>query len=155
MSFTASHGTTIKYIRKEDKVIPVFASGEYICDDGTWTEELEYSSEVQNGAMHYVNQMKQYLHLYNLVNSEVAFKNCLLWGVNPQKKHIEIFRTFTAKDLGETQHFVSKKYNKLWGKYSIINGFWKSTWKCGYMKSIMKLPLPYHKFYVTMRKRKD
>lgn len=155
LSFTAAHGTTVGYDEKRETIIPVFGKGEYILEDGSLTDELKYTILVQRGASRYVDIMKKYTFLFEKIESEVAFKNCKLFGLMPLKKHISIFQSFTAKDLGQTQHFVSKNYNKLRGENSITKGFWNSTWKSGYMKSVFRLPLPYYKIYVAMRKRRD
>lgn len=155
LSFTAPHETTIGYQRKEDKITPVFGKGEYILADGTLSDELKYTVLVQKGALKFVSIMKQYLNLYSTIESEVAFRNCMLFGLMPLNKHIDIFKKFEAKDLGQVQHFVNVKYKKLYGEQSIKKGFWNSTWKSGYMKAIFKLPIPYYKLYVEMRKRKD
>lgn len=155
LSFTAPHATTIGYQKKNHKILPIFGTEEYIRDDGRLTSELKYTVSAQKGALKFVSIMKQYLNLNSTIESDVAFRNCMLFGLMPLNKHIDIFRKFEAKDLGQVQHFVSEKYKRLFGENSISTGFWDSTWKSGYMKAIFKLPLPYYKLYVEMRKRKD
>ena len=110
---------------------------------------------MQKGALKYVNLIKKYANLINGIEGDVAFRNCMLFGLKPKRKHIEIFREFSARDMGQTQHFVSNDYKGFHGKNSIIRGFWNSTWKSGYMKAVFKIPLPYYKVYVYLRKRKE
>lgn len=152
LTMTAPHDTTVGYTEENGRVIPVFGTDEYIKPDGSFTAELEYTTQAQMGIEKYVRIAKR---LSLMTDSEVAFRNCREFGLMPQSKHIELYRDFGANDLGEEQHFVSTKYHGIKGQHSIIQGFWKSTWKLGYMKSVFKLPLPYYKLYIHMRKRVD
>lgn len=154
LSLTAIHDTTIGYQTIEDKIIPVFGSGEYINEDGSLQPELLYTAKIQKGIIQYTKAwMSEGLNNFADIMSETSFNNCRLFGLKPMKKHIMLFYKFRANDLGIEQHFVNPKYKNLFGKNNIIKGFWTSTWKSGYMKMIFKLPLPYHKIYIYMRKK--
>lgn len=154
LSLTAAHDTTIEYAYNGDKVVPVFGCGEYINPDGTYKDELQYTIAVQSGMKKYVELfLSQGMDKYTKVYSEVSFRNCRLFGLTPKLKHIKIFSSFGANDLGTQQHFVNPKYMHLFGNNNVLNGFWTSTWKSGFMKKVFKLPLPYYKLYTYMRKR--
>lgn len=154
LSLTAAHDTTIGYQKENNMIKPILGSNEYINEDGSLRQELEYTIKLQKGIMQYANLWrKEYLGEYVDVKSEAAFRNCRLFGVSPALEHIALFDGFTANDLGVKQHFVDCKYKGLLGKKNIINGFWTSTWKSGYLKRVFKLPLPYYKVYIYMRKK--
>lgn len=154
LSLTASHDTTVGYKIEDSKAVPVFGKDEYIDADGKFSEELKYVVTVQKGIEEYVSSAK-ILNKYYLgkVTSEVAFRNCKLFGLSPRNKHLKIYESFGANDLGEEQHFVNPKYKKLCGEYSFAKGFWKSTWKSGFMKLVFKVPFPYYRIYIYMRKK--
>lgn len=153
LSLTAPHPTTIGYRRNNTGIEPVYGNTEYIGEDSSAMKEIQYIKAVQMGILSYVNKAGSFRDIFpDSVTSEVAFRNCRQFGLKPLKKHIAIFQEFEANDLGEYQHFVNPRYRRLYGDESIIKGFWKSTWKSGYMKYLFKLPFPYHKIYVFFRK---
>ncbi|WP_288700655.1 HAD family hydrolase [Blautia obeum] len=155
LSMTAAHDTTIGYKKGDNGIVsPVFGSGEYINNDGSLSHELIYTKKIQKGIFLYAKQWKiEMIEVVNDIYSEVAFRNCRLFGLSPKLSHLKIFYDFGADDLGIKQHFVSPKYNHLVGNCSFMKGFWASTWKSGYMKRLFKLPFPYYKIYIYMRKR--
>lgn len=154
LSLTALHNTTIGYELLNGKCFPIFGRGEYINENGTFTKELNYTETVQKGIKDYSKRIKEEgLDPYIDMSSQVAFRNCCLFGLTPKTKHIKSFDGFSAYDLGEEQHFASTKYRHIFGNRNFINGFWKSTWKSGYLKMLFRLPLPYYKIYIKMRKR--
>lgn len=154
LSLTAAHDTTVGYQNVHGNFEPVFGSGEYINDDNTLKPELLYITRVQEGIIQYAKKWKkESLDIFCNIVSEAAFRNCRLFGLSPKQKHIKLFYEFGANDLGVEQHFVNPKYKKLYGTNNVFRGFWTSTWKSGYMKMIFRLPLPYYKLYMYMRKR--
>lgn len=154
LSLTALHNTTIGYRFENNTYYPIFGKGEYINEDRTYTAELQYTETVQKGIKKYSKLIiKEGLDAFLDIDSQVAFRNCLQFGLMPRMKHIKLFDGFRAYDLGEEQHFVSAKYRHLIGQNNIINGFWKSTWKSGYLKMLFRMPLPYYKLYIKMRKK--
>lgn len=154
LSLTALHNTTIGYKQVDGNYLPIFGQGEYINEDGTYTKELHYTEAVQKGIKNYSKQLKdEGLDTYLEMSSQVAFRNCYLFGLMPRITHVRLFDGFRAYDLGEEQHFVSTKYRHIFGDNNFIEGFWKSTWKSGYLKMLFRLPLPYYKIYIRMRKR--
>lgn len=154
LSLTALHDTTVGYVEENGLIVPQFGSGEYIRADGTFTKELEYTKNVQYGIMKYAELYGKLDYARNLPGSStVAFRNCRLFGLFPSMKHIRFFSDFHSNNLGEEQHFVNPKYRHLFGKNSILNGFWSSTWKSGFMKMVFRLPLPYYRLYSYLRRR--
>lgn len=155
LSMTAVHDTTIGYKKNDDgSIIPIFGSGEYITSDGALKPELLYTQKIQEAILLYAKMWKaEMLEFVENINSEVAFRNCRLFGLTPKLKHLKIFYDFGANDLGVNQHFVNSRYNKIFGTNSILKGFWTSTWKSGYMKKLFKLPLPYYEIYIYKRKK--
>lgn len=154
LSLTATHNTTIGYTKINDIVTPKYGSGEYISADGSFSEELMYTSKLQKGIKRYTELYLRQEYAMNIsLHSDAAFRNCREFGLLPKSKHIKVFSTFSADDLGVEQHFVNPKYKHLFGKNNVIAGFWSSTWKSGYMKMLFKLPLPYYKIYTLIRRR--
>ena len=155
LSMTALHDTTIRYeLDKNGDAKPLFGSGEYINKDGSLKPELIYTKDVQEGIITYAKVWKkEMLYFFDEMPSEVAFRNCRQFGLEPKLKDLRIFDGFGANDLGVGQHFVNAEYCHLFGKQNIVYGFWASTWKSGFLKKIFKFPFPYYKLYVWMRKR--
>lgn len=157
LSLTAEHGTTIKYIEENGRVCPQLAENEYIDSNGKPTKELNCVNQMQEGIrsyLHAAGYLKDLLRVFP-ISSEVAFRNCLLFGTQPQRKDIMLYQDFEAYDLKSKQIFIGTKYRHLYGKYSIKQGFWLSTWKLGFMKYILRFPLPYKEIYAYFKSREE
>lgn len=152
LTFTAPHYSTIGYLKEENEVVPIMDLGEYSENDKTLSRELEYSGLAQKGIKEYIELAIKNEVLYK-TGCNASFRNCKLFGLSPQKQDIEIFERFRAKDMFEEKHFVDPSYKGFLGQHSIINGFWNSVWKAGYMKRVLKIPLPYYKIYIWIRRR--
>lgn len=157
LSLTAEHGTTIKYMEADGEICPQLAENEYTDSDGNATKELNCMIQMQEGIRSYLYGAGYLKDLFGVfpISSEVAFRNCLLFGTQPHRKDIMLYRNFEAYDLKAKQIFIGTKYRHLFGKYSMKQGFWLSTWKLGFMKYIFRLPLPYKEIYRYFRQREE
>ena len=81
-------------------------------------------------------------------------QNFYQFGKVPIQKHRKMFYGMKEYDGSVGLMMLNPNTKGLSGKGSVLEGFWNSSWKIGYMKDKVHLPLPYHRIYMLMRKRK-
>lgn len=153
MMTTAKHGTTLKYDEKNKEIVPVLDKSEYF--DETKKVEAEAITQMQDGGLFFVSEILKYTYYARSnINGRVAIHNFYQFGKNPKAIHRKMF--YGLKEYDGTVGFVMLNPNAkgMKGENSLISGFWNSSWKIGYMKDKLILPLPYHKIYMWVKKRK-
>jgi len=153
MMTTAHHGTTLAYKEEGGNVIPVLGESEYF--GSVQRPEAKPINLMQRGALQFIKQMKNCPSLLQWdVSGKAAFHNFYLFGKQPLLKHRRMFYGMKEYDSAIELTMLDPNAHGLVGKNSIINGFWNSSWKIGYMKDKFKIPLPYDRIYKIMRERK-
>ena len=110
---------------------------------------------MQKGAFRFLEQMENDKYLgKKSVEGKVAFHNFYQFGISPILRHRQMFYGMKEYDSQVELTLLDPSRKGFIGKNSILKGFWKSSWKIGYMKDKLKLPLPYEKIYLVMRKKR-
>lgn len=148
--FFAGHGTTDHYeLDEAGNPSPVLDRCEYT------DEELADIREFQHGAMEFVSIYAQTgLTKYLLIDKNTALDPLKSIGFNPSKNDVRLFGSFNYLEYGETKPLVPEKIDPTLYLHpkKIVEGFFLSKWKSGYLKQLLKLPLPYGSLYVKLRK---
>ena len=152
--FSAQEGSTRSYeYDGESKILPVLHDYEYY-DDGKLTIEAQMVEEIQTGALDFVKDLLNYNSLKLLAfDPMTSFRNIFYTGMKPTKKDLEMFAGFRFLD-GEVYWLAAPKnlaYYCLHPKI-LVKDFYFSGWKIGFMKKLLKVPLPYGKIYWLLKK---
>lgn len=150
---TAHHGTTLGYIESDNKIIPILDESEYF--GSVCRPEGDAIDKMQDGALRFVRQMAEIPYLkHRIISGSAAFQNFYLFGKRPIAKHREMFYGMKEYDSKVELTMLDPDAKGINGEHSLINGFWNSSWKIGYMADKFLLPLPYHEIYRLLRKKK-
>lgn len=149
--FTALHGSCLKYQKIQNDYIPVLEN----------LEHDNYNSyiiqDVHDGALKFVEDFHKIQEFANIdISYELAFSNFYSLLTKPRMKDVLNFKDMVFYDV---------KFKKLANPKSLLKYFCKpkqflidysnSDWKIGFLKSMLKLPLPYDKivYYISKFKK--
>lgn len=108
--------------------------------------------KVQEGALMYITKHKG--EFPREMSSLVLCNSLLHFGQNPSLRDVEMFGDFPFFDEGKRSYLA--KPNKLvyyLFHYSIFKkDFMESRWKTGFLKRLLKIPLPYYRIYNLLNK---
>ncbi len=153
MMMTAQHGTTLGYYDNRGNVFPILAKSEYFEDEKKI--EAEPILEMQFGALHFVYKVSQNKFIAKKnIDGRIAIQNFYQFGKDPVSKHMKMFYGLKEYDGSVSSVMLDPNTKGLIGKHSVIKGFWQSSWKIAYLKDKIHVPLPYHKIYFWMRRKK-
>lgn len=124
--FSADHGSTLRYKKQNNKVVPVFDKYEY---NNIWP----YLKQTQNGAIDFVKNYVNSCHDFKIKNEKAYFLPFYSVLRNPSLKIIDDFGNMNISDMNE---YDLKIAPKLEGKeyLSFISKFKDSTWKVAFLK---------------------
>ncbi len=149
--FLAPHGTTIKYKKENEKIIPLLDEYEYS------EQENQFYDDMQKGAICFINDfIKKDCHYFYNINSNICSSGILTLGLSPKKRDIDYF-----KDIHyvETQKKKMIEMNSTYKYFFNISKFKEdllnSGWKIGALKKVFKINLPYDKIYNYLMKNKE
>ena len=126
---TADHGSTEKFQIIKDKIEPVLYEYEY-----KNAKEFELIMSAQYNALKFIKNFNKISFGVIGISPEEAFKNISKIGISPSNKDINAFKDFYLYDGNKIKLFQnSKKLNIK----NIIKDFFDSTWKVGYLKSLL------------------
>lgn len=136
--FLANHGSTEKYKKCDNKIIPIMKKYEY-------KNCYKQIRDIQLGALQFIKNYQDKGLPVN-INRVVAFYRFGRLLKSPSKEFVALFQDIT---------FLDNEKMKLADKTSIKDfkkDFIKSYWKIGFLKRNIKLPLPYFTIYCFIRK---
>lgn len=151
--FTAAHGSVEKYKRENGRITPVLLSHEFSSTTGRLVDENGIISEVQRGAIEFVKVFSQTEMAKYLTNSPYwSVQNLITIGTNPSKHDVDLLGDFRYSDY-EMYYFATPKsfFYYLIKPRRIHSDFLKSVWRIGFMKRLIRLPLPYLRMYEWIR----
>lgn len=134
--FLAQHGTTLKYVEREDYIYPELADYEYN------ENETIIFREIQQGAMKFVANY----HL-NIID-ESYLNGIFSFGLRPKMKHVKMFKNISYVETKDFL-FVSNKgilYYAFNPKKAYID-FCNCSWKIGFLKRLFVIDMNYYKIY--------
>ena len=154
--FTANHGSTIKYQKEKNEIVPVLSS------DSTENENKIFS-EIQDGAIDFIQDVLEYKTIYNIELNELEAINGLFrLTLYPTNKDIKLFKSINYKDDVNSKLIIDKSFAYYlfhlknfyydFSNYRDINDIFLSGWKIGFLKNVFKIKLPYFKIYNLLKR---
>lgn len=144
--FQSLEGSTSGYkYGTENNVIPMLCEYEYMDNDLA----KNCIHQWQDGAIEFVKYaLRNNATLCDLKDWAMPI---IRLGERPSLKDVQLFSFFYNTD-GSKEYFISQKSLFKYTPKELIYTLSNSPWKTGFLKSIFKLPLPYHLLYRLMRK---
>ena len=151
--FLAQEGSTQKFERVNDKIIPVLYDYEYEDKNGNKEIEAVRVKSLQEGAVAFSKDFSKSVLATFEFNSFTAYRKIYLTGLYPVKKDLKMFSDF--RFLEEQVDYLAMPCNIF--KYitkpkKLKKDLLLSRWKIGFMKKLFKIKLPYIRMYKLLRK---
>lgn len=153
IQFLEPHGSFKRFVFRNGEAVADFEEFEYKKSNEQKVDEESVINDYQNGAVMFVHYMKEaFPHTFELPPdaSLYAFKQVSL---APSLREAELwgdfrFLDFTIKYMARPQPLtVYIRHPQLLRK-----DFMLSEWKIGFMKRFLRIPLPYYKIYLGLKK---
>lgn len=147
-SFTADHGTTLKYKEKDGTVQPVFDKWEYSDSD-----EYGNIKRLQDAALQFVDDASKEPEFNIDWSPEVVFANVARLGRYPNKKEAQIWGDMKQMDV--TVKYIAKPQKKRYYlghpkrfKSDLVNSLWRE----GFLTRLFGGAIPYYDIYYFLRR---
>lgn len=150
--FLANQGTVNRYEVNNNEVKPILDKYEFLDENNISIKEIEYVKEIQNGALEFLSLYKnqisinQYLDNFNIY---FCFLKELL--INPSCAELKKLKNIPFNDTYNVKLVETKKISQYINLKLLKEDFFKSVWKIGFLKNIIKFKLPYFYFYRKFR----
>ena len=147
--FSADHGTTLGYKKDNDKIAEILAKNDI--DE----PELEQIKMIQKGCLDFINKYKNDSILLKCDYSNCSYKPLFDFCINPKTNDINKFKNFCVVDENEYS-LIGNRYGigYMFHLRSFVNDYVLSCWKNAYLKSILKINLPYNLLFKFAYKRR-
>lgn len=148
--FLAQEGSTLRYHKKDNVILPELLNYEYTESD----IEFHALKEIQEGAVDFVidcNCLKKTVDME--LDGYDAFLPLRSYGINPYIKDIKKFTKF--KYLSETVTFFSNPkslVHYLIHPIDFKRDLLKARWKVGFLKEVFLVKLPYYSIFCKLRR---
>lgn len=152
MLFSANHGTTREYKKKDGKIEPILDYWEY--DDSKLQTDYDSIRACQEGALNFVDDMlreKQYFQFD--ISPSITFINWLQLGNYPSAQTAEYFGNLHFWD--DNVSCLAKpreRYSYLFHPKMFLIDFRDSFWRMGFLTRVFGDFLPYTDGYEVARK---
>lgn len=152
--FLAQSGSCKSYYIDDSNEVKVnYYENEYY-ENGKLTLSAKNVIKIQQGALKFISDFINInKECYFNVSKIIAIENLRRIGVSPTNKELLMFADMEFLD-GDIEKLAAPasiiKY--LSNPKKLINDFYRSRWKIGFMKRLFKIPLPYEKLYEMMKK---
>lgn len=150
--FTANHGTTLGYEKKDNKIIPVLDKWEYSLEKLKSDYELILS--LQKGALTFIKDAVHTDTLIDLTGMEdVIFLNWVQLGCYPSAKCIRYFGQLHFEDNG-IKSFITYHDSKSYFIHPklFIHDFIMSGWRIGFLAKTFKTSILCFEIYKWIRR---
>lgn len=152
--FLEQNGSVKKYIKLESKVCAQRYPYEY-SDGNNLRKEAIYVGRIQEGAIQFVIDFKKSKCAeYIGYDSNIFFSNLYQVGINPNLDDITRFGKFEFFNNGSKVYLANPKKIRKYviAPKQLIKDLFDSQWKIGFLKSLLKIKLPYLKIFALLRK---
>lgn len=149
--FAADHGTTLGYRISDKKVVPILGPEEM---PPLMKKQIEI---IQDAAIEFLLDVKGNSILNSKEYSrDVAFANFARVGGYPKKKDFKIFKDFIVNNVISTGLIERHSYLEYVVSPKLIKrDLMLSGWKMGYLRQLIKIPVPYFKLFKFIQKYKN
>lgn len=139
--FIKLEGSTKSYENTNNKIRPVIYPYEY--EDRI---ENEYIVFIQEGALQFLKDYKDYLSIESFEN-DLLWSNLRLVIRQPRQKELDLFAGICVYE----REFCKLAAPQSWVHYfmrpqKLISDILNSRWKIGFLKKLLRAPLPYYSF---------
>lgn len=141
--FQKEEGSTIGYDIKNSKIEPVLDLFEYKSDP----EISQHINSLQNGALSFIKESDT---REGITESETD--RLIQFGMKPRLNSLNLFKNFYNIDNGEKIYFLPQKSIFHYSFGELKKRLSDSPWKTGFLKELIKLPLPYYWLYSLIKK---
>ena len=133
--FTADHGTTLGYEKKNGQVVPILDSWEY--EEKAWQKDYKKIRAAQEGAMAFIEDAigtESGSIIFKNIDAMIAFRNWIQLGCYPAPLCAERFGDLHFLD-DDIQPFAAFRSGiKYWGApRRLVRDFVKSAWRVGFL----------------------
>lgn len=151
--FLARHGSVRCFAIRDGRAVPVLYPYEYD-GPGQCTEERDILQEYQFGALETVRTAAPFCKKCGFrLTPELAFAPMARMGTAPTLEEANLWGDFRVSDMVTT--FVARPGSAR-EIVCDIPGFYRnfmlSGWKIGFLRRLLKLPLPYNRLYLWMQR---
>ena len=153
--FLEQDGSVKNYDVIEGKYVAVRSPYEYADDNGLFTQEALSVKQLQDGVIRFVSDYKYSIISKCIRNkSNLAFSNLYEIGTSPQMKDVSAFGDFDFYDNGSKVKLASPVgiRHYLFNFRRFKRDIYDSRWKIGFLKRLLKMPLPYLNVFRLMQK---
>lgn len=158
--FLEQHGSVKKYKEIENgKIIAERYPYEYIDSKGNVMPEAKDVFQLQQGALQFAQDFSNAAEITKLIlsnnDNKIMFNNLYAVGTDPKKNNIKQFGWFTFFNDGSKVHLAQplKIYQYLSKPSRLKKDIYDSQWKIGFLKSLLKIDLPYLSIFKYLRKK--
>ena len=140
--FLSSDPTTIRYEKKNNEIIPVFAPNNHDIDN----ESKEKMKMIQTGALDFINKIKSSDIDINIFADSICVEPILELGTNIKKKDLVLFENINFENYG-VRNIINYNHNSFYyltHPKQAKNDFFKSGWRIMFLKKLIKLPINYN-----------
>lgn len=150
--FLANEGSVRKYKINKDRVEPVLEEYEFLDENGIELEEIKYVKEIQKGALDFVAKYKEQIYINKYIeDSKIYFEELVELLINPTNNDIMKMKDILFNDTFNVKLVESERIYKYINLKLFRKDFFKSVWKIGFLKNVLKIKLPYFYFYKKIR----
>ena len=153
--FMISHGSVKNYEIGTDGVsFPALFPCEFLKSEGKLIDEVFMLEELHNGALSFIRNFHASVLSPILSSSpSVAIQNLIQLGTSPKNKDIRLFGKIRFYNI-RTSYLIEGGHitNYFFHPIRLFSDFQNSVWRIGFLKSLIKLPLPYGKTYIFAKK---
>lgn len=146
--FSALHGTTRGYQEKDGKIVPILASY-----DGIEAKVGEEAERCRLGALDFVADYKRVLRTDGLtIAPQKALSNMDRLGNSPSLEEARFFGNWAMESDGEIVYAARPRHMAWYMSHpkALTRDFEHTPWKVGFLKRLLRLPLPYGDIWTAM-----
>lgn len=164
--FSATHGTVLGYKKNNidiNEIEPIFGEYEYgfnlknknsknikVCD------EKMALIQIQKAAMLYIiDAINHSFYISQEFSPSSVFKNLMEIGIHPMKKDLDFIGDIRVVGADTNYHYLAKPQrlgNYLNKPQKLKYDFRYTGWRVGFVKRLLRIPLPYAEIYFWIRK---
>jgi predicted HAD superfamily hydrolase len=151
--FLEQAGSVKNYSEQKGKIVANRMPYEY-SENGKESFEAVCVKRIQEGALDFISQASKHPILNTLpFSADDLFSGLQKTGLHPNRKDLSLFADFRFFDEGETEYLAAPKglFFYFFHLNQLKKDFLLSRWKIGFLKRLLKLPLPYEKIYNVLR----
>lgn len=152
--FLEQNGSVKRYINLDGKIVAERYPYEY-CEEGKLSKEAVAVKEIQKATLDFVKEYKESMCSDFVGNdSSIYFSNLYELGINPTMDDVRLFGDFVFFNNGTKVYLANPKSvaHYIFHSKDLIRDLFDSQWKIGFLKSLLKIKLPYLKLFNLLRK---